>query len=406
MTSAHGVRGALTILVLAVVLGMAPWFSATVVVGSMAREWGVSSAAALWLTLAVQLGFVLGSLVSALFLLSDRFSPRRLAAGSALVAALGTVLLTAPGVRLPAAVALRLLVGAALAGVYPPGIKIAAGWTTARRGLAIGVLVGGTTLGSAAPHLLRLAVSPDEWRGLQWLAGASAAIGALLFARGVREGPYQAPSARFDPRALRAVLGNRGVVLATGGYLGHMWELYAMWSSIGLFWGAVGLERGLAAWQVSLCAFATLAAGAAGCVWAGAAADRLGRSVVTIIALAVSGTCSLLVGPLMGAPLGLLLSITLLWGVSIVADSAQFSAAVTEFAAHEYVGTAVTVQTALGFLLTMVTIRLVPGWSEAWGWRYAYMPLALGPIVGVGCMLGLRVMERTRRGLPGGVRNS
>jgi MFS family permease len=334
--------------------------------------------------------------ISAVLLLSDRLSPRRLAAWSALLAALGTALLAVPGARPSAAILLRLLVGAALAGVYPPGIKLAAGWTTQRRGLAIGVLVAGTTLGSAVPHLLRLVVAPDEWRALQGLAAMSAALAALLFAIRVREGPYQAPSAPFDPRALRDVLANRGVVLATGGYLGHMWELYAMWSSIGLFWSAVALEKGLAAWQPPLYAFATLAAGVIGCIWAGAAADRVGRSVAAIVALAVSGTCSLLAGPLMSGPTTLLLAVTIIWGVSVVADSAQFSAAVTEFASRDYVGTAVTVQTALGFLLTMVTIRLIPHWSESWGWRYAYMPLAGGPAIGIVCMLRLRSMERAR----------
>jgi MFS family permease len=372
----------------------------------MVQEWGVTSTSGLWLTLAVQAGFVAGSLVSAVFLLSDRLQPRRLAAWSAIVAAIGTGLLALPGMRLELALPLRLVVGAALAGVYPPGIKIAAGWTTQRRGLAIGALVAGTTLGSAVPHLLRLAVAPDAWRALQLLAATCAALGALLFAFHVREGPYQAPSAPFDPRALSAVLTNRGVVLATGGYLGHMWELYAMWSTIGVFWVAFGQERGLTPLATSLFSFATVGAGAIGCVWAGVAADRLGRSSVAIWAMAVSGTCALLIGPAMSAPTLVVLTIAIIWGVSIVADSAQFSAAVTEFSSREYVGTSVTVQTAVGFLLTMVTIRLVPGWSQSWGWRYAYMPLAIGPAIGIACMARLVAVERARRdGGPAG-RNS
>ena len=382
------------ILVAAVVCGMAPWFSATVVASSMVREWGASRGSVLWLTLAVQFGFVLGSVASAVFLLSDRWSPRHLAAGSAIIAATGTALLAAPGVGLGFALILRILVGAALAGVYPPGIKLAAGWTTQRRGLAVGALVGGTTLGSAVPHLLRLVVAPNEWRGIQWLAAACAGVGALLFATRVREGPYQAPTAPFDARALRRVLYDRGVLLATGGYLGHMWELYAMWSSIGLFWSAVGEARGLSPVWVSLAAFATVASGAVGCLWAGSVADRVGRSTVTMAALAVSGMCSVLIGPALQSPTLVVLAIALVWGASIVADSAQYTAAVTEFAQRDYVGTAVTVQTALGFLLTMVTIRLVPYWSEQWGWRYAYMPLAAGPLVGILCMSRLRRVER------------
>jgi MFS family permease len=392
--------------VVAVVLGMSPWFSATVVAGAMVQEWGAQASHGLWLTLAVQAGFVAGSLVSAVFLLSDRWRPRRLAAWSAVLASVGTALLAAPGMTLGVAIPLRVLVGAALAGVYPPGIKIAAGWTLERRGLAIGALVGGTTLGSAVPHLLRIAIDPGSWRLLQLMAAACAALGAMLFAWRIREGPYQAASAPFDPRALRAVLTNRGVVLATGGYLGHMWELYAMWSTIGLFWVALGEARGLSGVATSLLAFATVGAGALGSVWAGVAADRVGRSRVAILAMAVSGLCALLIGPAMAAPLIVVLVIALVWGVSIVADSAQFSAAVTEFSDRAYVGTAVTVQTALGFLLTMVTIRLVPSWSAAWGWRYAYMPLAIGPALGIACMVRLAAIERARRRTLGDVRST
>lgn len=386
----------LGVLVVAVVLGMSPWFSATVVAGAMAREWDASPSGGIWLTLGVQLGFVLGSLVSAALLLSDRLHPRRLAAWSAAIAALGTALLVVPGVGPATAIALRVVVGTALAGVYPPGIKIAAGWTRDHRGFAIGMLVAGTTLGSATPHLLRLSLDVDAWRGLQLLAAACALAAALLFALRVREGPYQAPSAPFDPRALRQVARNRAVVLATGGYLGHMWELYAMWSSIGAFWAFVVSERGLHGWVGPASAFATIAAGAAGCVWAGWAADRMGRSVVTIVAMAVSGACCVLIGFTMDAPLWLLLPLALLWGASIVADSAQFSAAVTEFAHRDYVGTAVTVQTALGFLLTMVTIGMVPSWVAAWGWKYAYLPLAIGPLLGIASMARLHRLERAR----------
>lgn len=406
MSGAREAPREIGILVLAVVLGMSPWFSATVVARAMVSEWRATTASGLWLTLAVQAGFVAGSLLSAVFLLSDRLRPRRLAAWSAVGAALGTALLALPGMSLEFALPLRLLVGAALAGVYPPGIKVAAGWTTQRRGLAIGALVAGTTLGSAVPHLLRLAIAPDAWRSLQLMAAACAFTGAVLFAVRVREGPFQAPSAPFDPRALRAVLSNRGVVLATGGYLGHMWELYAMWSTIGLFWVAVGQARGLSPLVTSLFSFLTVGAGAIGCVWAGVAADRIGRSSVAIRAMAVSGACALFIGPSMSAPTVVVLAIAIVWGVSIVADSAQFSAAVTEFSSRDYVGTSVTVQTALGFLLTMVTIRLVPGWSESWGWRYAYMPLAIGPALGIACMARLVSLERVRRHSEVASRNS
>lgn len=399
----------LGLLLLAIVLGMSPWFSATVVARSMTAEWQLADRDAspeIWLTLAVQLGFVLGSTISATLLLADRWRPARLAAGSAGLAAIATALLALPGVQGMTAVALRLVVGMALAGVYPPGIKLAAGWTAARRGTAIGALVGATTLGSAVPHLLALAVPESAWRLLVLLAAACSALGALLFATVIREGPYQARSAPFDPRALARVVSNRGVRLATFGYLGHMWELYAMWSTIGLFWRFVADARGAAAWLAPVMGFLSVGAGAIGSVVAGQWSDRIGRSRVTIAALALSGSCALAIGPAMRAPLLLLGAISVVWGISIVADSAQFSAAVTEFAAGDYVGTAVTVQTALGFLLTMVTIRLVPTWSAWWGWEWAYAPLALGPIAGIFAMARLVPLERARQGAPHPLRST
>jgi predicted MFS family arabinose efflux permease len=234
-----------------------------------------------------------------------------------------------------------------------------------------------------------------------WLAALCATMGAWLFAVRVRQGPFQAASAPFDPRALGSVFRNRRVMLATGGYLGHMWELYAMWSSVGLFLAYAGGLRGWSADAVAMTAFLTVAIGAVGCAYAGWAADRVGRSTVTIAAMSVSGLCALVVGLAAETPTAVLLVVALVWGASIVADSAQFSAAVTENADASYVGTALTVQTALGFLLTMVTIQLVPWLSSMWGWRWSFAPLALGPVVGIACMRRLQRLEpHLRSGSP------
>lgn len=405
----HAARGSvvrqLVVLVTAVVLGMSPWFSATVVAASMVGEWSsatghaspVAVGGGIWLTLGVQLGFVAGSTISAALLLSDRLRPARLAMWSAWLASAATAALVLPGIGPLGAVVLRVVVGVALAGIYPPGIKLAAGWTTSRRGTAIGALVGGTTLGSAVPHLLSLAVAPSAWRSLVILAALCAAASGILFASFVQEGPYQGRSARFDPRALGRVFRNRGARLATYGYLGHMWELYAMWSTIGFFWRAALVRDDASAWLAPVMTFASVGAGAIGSVIAGRLSDVVGRSTVTIVAMVISGTCALAIGPALHGSFVILATISIVWGASVVADSAQFSAAVTEFSHPDYVGTAVTIQTALGFLLTMVTIRLVPIWSEWWGWERAYAPLALGPILGIVAMWRLRPLEHALR---------
>ena len=373
----------LVALSVAMILGMTPWFSATVAAPGMIAEWGSAPATAAWLTITVQLGFVGGTFISATLLLSDRWSAKRFATASAVTAGVATILLALPSTRPREAVALRFVTGMALAGVYPPGIKIAAGWWRAGRGMAIGVLVGALTIGSAAPNLFQLAVSGPEWRGIVVIAGLASIGSALLFWFVIREGPYQAPSAPFDVAALAAILRDRGVMLATGGYLGHMWELYAMWSSISVFWAYVAADRHLGLGIVASLAFLTIASGTLGCVVAGVAADRVGRSRVTVVAMVLSGTCALIIGSLVHAPLTVLTFVAVVWGISIVADSAQFSALVTELAPSRYVGTAVTLQTCVGFLLTIVTIRLVPVWVGWWGWERAYMPLALGPALGV-----------------------
>lgn len=387
-------RAQLGILSGAIVLSMAPWFAATVVAAPMARELSLSAIEVSWLTLAVQLGFVVGSLTSAVLVLSDRFRPRHLAAVCASLAAASTAAVALVPLSGWQSIAMRLLTGASLACVYPPGMKIAAGWTERHRGTAIGILVGAVSVGSAAPHLVRAAWNVDDWRPVVLMAAVSAAIGALMFAAAVREGPYQAPTSPFDPRAIGRVLGARDVRLATGGYLGHMWELYAMWSTIGLFLAEAGRRHDVAPLWAPVNAFLVIASGAAGCVVAGIRADQIGRARVTIIAMAVSGSCALAIGPFSALSYSLTIAVAVLWGVSVVADSAQFSACVAEVAPREYVGTALTVQTASGFLLTMLTIHLVPSWAAGWGWELAYMPLAVGPLLGI---LAMRQLVPRRR---------
>ncbi len=396
----------LIVLAVAELLAMAPWFSASAVAPALAHVWHLTPAATAWLTISVQLGFVAGALVSAILTLADRLSARRLVAGSAAVAALAT-LGVAAAPALGAGIACRLLTGAALAGVYPPGMKIAAGWFKESRGWAIGILVGALTLGSASPHLVRWAVSPHAWRIVLVVAALSALVGGLLVLLVPSDGPHAAPSPPFSLTAAPRILQDRAVALANLGYLGHMWELYAMWTWIAVFIAASEhARRGGDADVTALAAlttFAVVGSGAIGCWLGGKYADRFGRTLVTSVSMLVSGICALNVGLFYGAPLIALLPILLLWGISIVADSAQFSAAVSELDPREYVGTALTLQTSLGFLLTAATIYLLPTLAGAIGWRWSMSVLAIGPAVGVWAMLALRLRPEALR-LAGGKR--
>jgi MFS family permease len=383
----------LAVLAVAELLAMAPWFSASAVAPTLARVWQLSSVTTAWLTISVQLGFVAGALISAILTLSDRLSARRLVAGSAALAAAATLgVAAAPGITM--GIACRWLTGAALAGVYPPGMKIAAGWFKEGRGLAIGVLVGALTLGSASPHLVRWAVSPVAWRVVLAVAAVSAVAGGLLVLLVPNDGPFAAPSPPFSLAAAPRILKDRAVALANLGYLGHMWEVYAMWTWMALFVAASEhMRRGAEAdvgGLAALITFVVVGSGAIGCWLGGTYADRWGRTLVTSAAMVVSGTCCLVVGLFFGASLVALLPLLLVWGISVVADSAQFSAAVSELAPRDYVGTALTLQTSMGFLLTCATIYLLPKVAGAIGWRWSMSVLAIGPAFGVWAMLALR----------------
>jgi MFS family permease len=386
----------LVLLMAAELLAMALWFSASAVVPQLTAEWGIESATRSWLTMSVQAGFVVGALVSAWYNLADRLSLHRLIALSALVgAAANAAIVLVPGP--PAAIALRFLAGVALAGVYPPGMKLIASWTSSDRGFGIGLLVGALTLGSASPHLLNaLSGGLPAWRPVLLVASAGAAVAAVIAAAFVRAGPLLPAAARFDWRYAAAGLRDRPSRLANYGYLGHMWELYAMWTWVPLFLLESFRAAGRAESLGRLAGFGAVASGAAGCVLAGVLADRWGRTRVASVSLLVSGACALVAGSAYRSP-GLATAICLVWGFAVVADSAQFSAAVSELTDPAHVGTALTVQTCLGFLLTLGTIRMVPPLVERFGWGWGFAVLGLGPVFGIASMLRLR-------GLPESVR--
>jgi MFS family permease len=375
---------------LAELLGMAVWFSASAVVPALTDAWQLSDGGRAWLTMSVQIGFVVGALGSAVFNLADRLPARWLFTITSLLAGVATALIPLLAHGVAPALGLRFLTGILLAGVYPVGMKIMATWTKADRGLGIGLLVGALTIGSAAPHLLNAFGGVGAWQPVLYLAGALAMGGAVIGLLFVQEGPYRAPSPPFDWHQVGTILRQREVVLANIGYLGHMWELYAMWAWVPVFLLASFTQTGTAPRWASAAAFAVIAIGGLGSLLAGWLADKIGRTTVTTASLLVSGGCALGIGFLYGRNPVLLVLVSLIWGFAVVADSAQFSAAVSELSPREYVGTALTLQTSLGFLLTLFTIRLIPPLESAVGWRYAFAILALGPAAGVWAMQQLR----------------
>jgi MFS family permease len=385
----QGRRRALGYLAVAVLLGMTTWFSATAVIPQLRDEWALGPTAAAWLTIAVQLGFVVGALTSASLNLADVFRARTVFALSAATAAAANALLvTADGAAL--GIPLRFLTGFFLAGVYPPAVKVVATWYREGRGLAVGVMTAAITLGSALPHLVN-GLGGIPWRGVVVATSILTILGGAIARWLATDGPFPFPRAVFDPSQARRAFRNRGVRLASLGYFGHMWELYAMWAWFLIFFtdslAVRGQDPGVLA---PLVTFAVIGSGAAGCLLGGVLGDRWGRSRTTSAAMAVSGACALTMGLLFGASPWLILALGLVWGTTVVADSAQFSAAVTETADPAYVGTAVTVQLAVGFTLTVATIWLVPIVRDALSWWWAFAMLALGPALGIAAMQRLQ----------------
>jgi MFS family permease len=374
----------LGVLAVAELLGMSLWFAASAVAPELGHRWSLDASGIGWLTSVVQLGFVIGTAASALLNLADIVPSRWYFAASALAAAAVNAALPFTD-HYSTALALRFATGFFLAGVYPPAMKMAATWFRYRRGLAIGTVVGALVIGKSTPYLVHAfpGASPTT---VILIASVAALCASALIAFSYRDGPYAFAPRPFSFNLVGTVGASREWRLATGGYLGHMFELYSFWTWLPAFVAASLATRSTgpsSSSLVSIITFFAIAVGGIGCVWGGFSADRHGRERLVTMAMLFSGSCALLAPVAYGRATWILVILALVWGFFVVADSAQFSALVTESVPAHAVGTALTVQTSLGFLLTMVSIQLIPPLVRAIGWQWAFPVLALGPAFGV-----------------------
>lgn len=375
----------LSLMAVAILLILTTWFSATAVLPQLTRRLALGDTGRVWLTISVQLGFVAGALCSAFLGWADRYAGRHLILAGAVAAAM--VNLSVLWMDAAAAViAARLLTGFSLAIVYPPAMKLISTWFQAQRGVALGIVIAAITVGSATPHLVN-GLGGLSWEVVVITTSVCALTGGLLVAGFVREGPWPYPSHPFQPRAALHCFTQPAVFWVTMGYLGHMWELYAMWAWFAVFYQYVLDQAGVgnSAVLASFATFAVISIGGLGCVLAGVTSDRYGRSTTAFWALIVSGLMAAVIGLATPYPT-LVLVLALVWGISIVADSAQFSALLTEVARREYVGSVLTLQVALGYLLTVPIIWVIPMFVRQWGWEWAFLVLSAGSLAGAYAM--------------------
>ncbi len=385
---------ALIIMSISELMVMSLWFSASAIAPELAGIWGISGIGTLIVTLMVQFGFVAGALISASLGLADKINPRKLFAFSATMGSLFTVMFVFLYHYFFIEMILMLLTGIMMAGIYPVAVLIVSIWFPARRGLALGIVIAGLTLGSALPHIILDLPFIREWEALLEFSSLLSLLGGAMVFLILHDNKKYVNAPKFKLDTIKLIIRNKPVMLANYGYFGHQWELYAMWTWIPVFilssfsFYYTGSELLFMAGIISFSIIGL--SGVIGSILGGLISDRIGRTLSTSIYLGISGTSAVLIGLTYGVMPYITVIVGIIWGITVIADSAQFSTAVTELSSDKIRGSALTFQMALGFLITVGSIYAIDILRTTVGWHWAFSFLSIGPLLGIISMMRLR----------------